>query len=68
MYTDASALGLGAVLMQPDARGKNLANAYAKLTLNPTEFNYSVTHQKTLAAIWGLKYFRDIILSYPIAV
>ncbi len=27
MYTDASALGLGAVLMQPDARGKNRAIA-----------------------------------------
>ncbi len=27
MYTDASALGLGGVLMQPDARGKNRAVA-----------------------------------------
>ncbi len=45
LYTDASALGLGAVLMQPDARGKNHAIAYARRTFNQAEANYSVTHQ-----------------------
>ncbi len=44
IYTDASALGLGAVLMQLDARGKNHAIAYASWTLTPAESNYSVTH------------------------
>ncbi len=60
---DASALRLGAVLIQPDARGK-----YASRTLTPAESNYSVTHQETLAAVWALKYFQDIILGYPITV
>ena len=68
MYTDASALGLGAVLMQQDARGKNRAIAYASRTLNQAESNYSVTHQETLAIVWALKHFRDIILGYPITV
>ncbi len=44
MYTDVSALGLGAVLMQSDARGKNRDIAYASRALNPAESNYSVTH------------------------
>ena len=47
VYTGASALGLGAVLMQEDARDKNCAIAYASKTLNSTEANYSVTHQET---------------------
>ncbi len=69
LYTDASALGLDAVLMQPGARGKkNHAIAYASCTLNQAEANYSVTHQETLATVWALKHFRDIILGYPITV
>ncbi len=63
MYTDASALGLGAVLMKPDARCKNLAIAYASRTLTPAESNCSVTHQETLAVVWALEHFRDIILT-----
>ncbi len=54
--------------MQPDTRGKNHAIAYASRTLNQAEANYSVTHQETLAIIWTLKHFRDIILGYPITV
>ena len=68
LCTDASALGLGAVLMQTDARGKNRAIAYASRTLNSAEGNYSVTHQEALAVVWALKHFRDIILGYPITV
>ncbi len=37
LYTDASTLGLGAVFMQPDTRGKNHAIAYARRTLNQAE-------------------------------
>ncbi len=36
--------------------------------LNLAESNYSVTHQETLAAIWALKHFKDIILGYPITI
>ncbi len=68
LYTDVSALGLGAVSMQPDARGKNRTIAYASRTLNQAESNYSVPHQETLAVVWALKHFRDIILGYPITV
>ncbi len=68
MYTDASVLGLGTVLMQPDARGKNRAIAYASRNLTPAKSNYTLIHQETLAVVWTLKHFRDIILDYPITV
>ncbi len=40
LYTDTYALGLGAVLMQPDTRSNNRAIAYASRTLNQAEANY----------------------------
>ncbi len=63
MYTDASVLGLGAVLMQQDVCGKHRAVAYASRTLNQAESNYSLTHEK-LTVVWVLKHFCDIILGY----
>ena len=68
LYTHTPTLGLGTVLMQPDARGKNRAIAFASRTLPAPESNYSVTHQESLAVVWNLKKFRDIILSYSITV
>ncbi len=68
LYTDASALGVGAVLMQHNVHGKHRPIAYASRMLNRGESNYSATHQETLALVWALKHFRDIILGYPITV
>ena len=68
MYTDASAMGLGAVLMQKDSRQKNRPIAYASRVLTPAEANYNVTHQETLGVVWGLKHFKDLIYGYPITV
>ena len=68
VYTDASALGLGAVLMQTDDAGKHRAIAYASRTLNNAESNYSVTHQEALAVVWALNTFKDLIFGYPITI
>ncbi len=61
MFTEASALGLGAVLMQPDQHGKLHAIAYANRTLNQTEKNYNVTHFEAQAVVWALQKFRDSV-------
>ena len=68
MCTDASLVGLGAVLMQTDHRGKNQPVAFASRTLNSAERNYSVTHLEALAIVWGLKKFRDIVYGYSVTV
>ncbi len=68
MYMGITALGVGAVLMQLNARGKHRSVAYASRAVNQAEYNYSVTHQETLAVVWALRHFWDIILGYPITV
>ncbi len=68
MCMGASTLRLGAVLMQCSERGKYHVIAFASHTLNSAEANYSISHLRTLAVVWGLKNFCDIILGYKITV
>ena len=68
LYTDASNIGIGAVLMQNDEQGKSRAIAYASRLLNSAERNYSVTNREALAVVWALRHFRDLILGYKIHV
>ena len=57
LHTDASAIGLGAVLEQC---GKVVA--YASRTLIQAERNYSVIQRECLAIIYALKQFRHYLL------
>ncbi len=68
LYTDASATGIGAVLMQQNDRGENRVIAYASWTLNSAECNYSVTDKETLAVVWALKHYRNLVFGYPVTV
>ncbi len=68
LCTDASALGVGVVLMQTEDGRRPQVIAFASRVLNSGEFKYSVTHIGELAVVWGLKHFRDIIYNYPITV
>ncbi len=56
IYSDASTVSIGAVLMQTDGAEKNNVIAFASRVLSSSE-NYPVTHLEILA----LKHFRDII-------
>jgi transposase InsO family protein len=59
--TDASLVGLGAVLQQE--QGDHLkVISYASRTLTPTERNYSTTKRELLAVIYGLKQYRQFLL------
>ncbi len=68
LCTDASALGIGAVLMQTEESKRPHVIPYANRVLTAVGSKYSVTHLEALAVVWALKHFRDIIFGYPITV
>ncbi len=68
LYTDASGFAIGAVLMQKDSLGKHSVLTYASRLLNKAEENYDVTKRESLAVIWTLRNFRELILGYKIHV
>ena len=61
LYTDASNIGLGAILAQKQ-EGKERIICCASRTLNKSEQNYSATKKEYLAVVWGIKNFRNYLI------
>ena len=59
--TDASDVGIGAVLSQ-EIEGKERVIAFYSKTLSQAERNYCVTRKELLAVVKGMKNFRDFLL------
>jgi len=57
--TDASDIGLGAVLSQ-EQDGHEVVLAYTSRTLSKPERNYDVTRREFLAVVYGLKFIVNI--------
>ena len=64
--TDASVVGLGAVLSQVQDDGAEHVVAYASRVLTKEERQYSVTRRELLAVIVFLDHFRQYLLGKPL--
>ena len=62
LQTDASDLGIGAVLNQKGEDQEEHPVAYASRRLLPREVRYSTVEKECLAIVWALKYFRTYLL------
>jgi hypothetical protein len=60
IQTDASTIGLGAVLSQPDETGELRPVFFASRSLTPGERNYSAAALEALCCVWAAELFRPM--------
>jgi hypothetical protein len=67
LYTDASDVGIGAVLLQEQG-GNSKFIRHLSLTLNPDERNYSASERECLATVHALTSFKPYLLGTDFTV
>ena len=68
LETDASILGLGAILSQQQPDGTIHPVAYASRSLNQAERNYRITELETLAAVWAVTHFQAYLYGNSVRI
>ena len=68
LQTDASNLGLGAVLAQIDSKGMERVVSYASRSLTPREKNYSTMEKEALAIVFATQHFRVYLVGHKFQI
>ena len=68
LETDASGIGLGAVLSQVQEDGRPPPIAFASRALSPCKKNYGITELETLAVVWSVSHFRSYLYGQEVMV
>ena len=68
LETDASKLGLGAILSQYQVDQKLHPIAYASRSISNAEANYAVTDLETLAVVWAVTHFRYYLYGHSVTI
>ena len=64
LETDASGMGLGAVLSQTQKDRSIRPIAFASRTLQASEVNYGITELEALAVVWAVRHFRQYLYGH----
>ena len=68
LQTDASGIGIGAVLSQVKEDGKKQPIAYYSRKMKPAETRYSVTEQECLAVVESVRHFKVYLSGAPFTI
>ena len=68
LQTDASAMGLGAILTQKDDQGHDTVICYASKGNSATERNYDAYKLECLAVVWAVEQYRYYLEGRPFTV
>jgi len=68
LQTNASNVGLGAVLAQIDSKGKERVVSYASRSLTPREKNYSTMEKEALAIVFATQHFRVYLVGHKFQI
>ena len=68
LQTDASILGLAAVLSQQQSENRLHPVAFASPSLSKVERNYSVTETETFSVVWAVSHFHTYLYGHKVTV